>query len=63
MHALSQTADPSVGPRPLTPAEIDQVTGGVVPIIVGAIITVVIAKVVNSVTGGDDSEDEEKSDD
>lgn len=64
MQALSQSNDPLGGLRPLTPAEIDQVTGGVLPIVVGGIITAVIVQVVNSFTSGDDSsEEEEKGDD
>ena len=63
MHALSQPIDPVAGPRALTPVEIDQVTGGVLPIVAGAIVTMVVASIVNSFGDNSSEEEEEQSED
>ena len=63
MQALNQSIDPVPGPRPLTRAEVDQVTGGVLPVLAGVAVTAVIATVVKSFGGDESSEEEEKSDD
>ena len=53
---LAQTSPP----RPLTPAEIEYVAGGIVPL-VAAIAGLIVAGIIERC--GDDSEEEEQSDD
>ena len=61
-HATSGDVQAVAAPRPLTAAEIDQVAGGIIPIIVGAAATLIVAFAYNEVANSDESDEEEQED-
>lgn len=61
MNAMPQPVERPVSARPLTPAEIDQVSGGVVPILIGMAVGAIVAAAVDAVS--DALEEDESSED
>ena len=62
LHTGTHSFDPSVLPQPLTSAEVDQVAGGVVPIIIAGAVSLLITGVINEVCSDDSDSDDSSGD-